>query len=143
MRFVPHGEGDILEFVEAGIAAGNRPELVGGGPMRSLGGWSEVVSQRRHGDRDVTDERILGSGEFVQRLLKEAETHQKDHFFASQRQQNMRELIATTCKTKKTTCGNDNPAVAAATFPRPGFVSPINWLISMVFPWRLLPGNYA
>lgn len=99
MRFVPHGEGDILDFVEAGIAKGNRPDLVGGGLMRSLGGWSEVVSQRRHGDRDVTDERILGSGDFVQRLLKEAETRQKDHFFASQRQQNIRELIATTCKT--------------------------------------------
>lgn len=66
--------------------------------IRYLGGWSEGVSQRRHGKRDVTDERILGSGDFVQRLLKEAETRQKTYFSAIERQQNIRELIVKTCK---------------------------------------------
>ena len=35
------------EFIEAGIKEGQRPELVGGGLIRSLGGWSEVKSLRR------------------------------------------------------------------------------------------------
>ena len=29
-------------FVKAGIEQGRRPELVGGGLIRSLGGWDEV-----------------------------------------------------------------------------------------------------
>jgi len=36
-------------FVKEGVALGRRPELVGGGLGRSLGGWSEVISLRRPG----------------------------------------------------------------------------------------------
>jgi putative transposase len=61
------------EFVEAGIAQGRRPDLVGGGLIRSLGGWSEVISMRRRQERCLTDERVLGTGEFVERLLAEAD----------------------------------------------------------------------
>ena len=32
------------QYVQAGIAQGRRPELVGGGLIRFLGGWSEVLS---------------------------------------------------------------------------------------------------
>jgi REP element-mobilizing transposase RayT len=35
-------------FVSAGIPAGRRPELVGGGLVRSLGGWAQVLSLRRN-----------------------------------------------------------------------------------------------
>ena len=86
------------EFVESGIALGRRPELVGGGLVRSLGGWSQVVSLRRHGDRELADERILGSGDFVQRILDEAEERQKHHFAARDRIQNAREIITKTCE---------------------------------------------
>jgi len=61
------------EFVAEGMQEGNRPELVGGGLIRSLGGWSAVKSMRKEGERAITDERILGSGDFVERLLQEAE----------------------------------------------------------------------
>ena len=86
------------EFVEDGIAAGKRPDLVGGGLIRSLGGWSQVISLRRHGDRELADERILGSGDFVQRVLDEAEEGQKHHFAASQRRQKVREIIIKMCE---------------------------------------------
>jgi len=47
--------------------------LTGGGLIRSKGGWSQVVSARRSGQKEEYDERILGSGDFVSAALKEAE----------------------------------------------------------------------
>lgn len=44
------------QYVKEGIAQGNRPELTGGGLVRSLGGWSEVLSMRRDGKRLLTDQ---------------------------------------------------------------------------------------
>jgi REP element-mobilizing transposase RayT len=64
-------------YVKKGMDEGRRPELVGGGLIRSLGGWSAVKALRRSGDRELSDERILGSGEFVERIIKEAETQIK------------------------------------------------------------------
>ena len=61
------------EFVAAGKDLGPRPELVGGGLVRSLGGWSQVLSLRQRGEPEAYDERILGSGDFVQAVLEEAD----------------------------------------------------------------------
>ena len=73
-------------FVEEGIALGRRPELVGGGLIRSAGGWAEVRSQRRRREPQQSDERILGSGEFVERVLAEAEARvQRQHAARRQR----------------------------------------------------------
>jgi REP element-mobilizing transposase RayT len=66
------------KYVREGIEKGRRPELVGGGLMRSLGGWSEVLSLRRRGEKMVSDERILGRGEFIEQLLSEAEEKAKE-----------------------------------------------------------------
>ncbi len=60
-------------FVAEGMAMGKRPEFTGGGLIRSKGGWSQVVSARRSGQKEESDERILGSGDFVNVILKEAE----------------------------------------------------------------------
>jgi chromosomal replication initiation ATPase DnaA len=43
--------------------------LVGGGLIRSLGGWSEVLALRRRGEKQVSDQRILGDSEFVQEVI--------------------------------------------------------------------------
>ena len=59
-------------FVREGTPHGRRPELVGGGLIRSAGGWSQVVALRRKGTKTVADERILGGGEFAESLLAEA-----------------------------------------------------------------------
>ncbi|MCU0579205.1 MAG: transposase [Desulfobacterota bacterium] len=61
------------EFVSAGKDLGPRPELVGGGLVRSLGGWSQVLSLRQRGEPESYDERILGSGDFIQAVLEEAD----------------------------------------------------------------------
>ena len=66
------------EFVKEGASQGRRPELVGGGLIRSMGGWSQVLSLRRRGIKVASDQRILGNDEFVQRLLSEAEEREKE-----------------------------------------------------------------
>jgi putative transposase len=64
-------------FLQQGIEAGSRPELVGGGLIRSLGGWSQVLSLRRMGSKVFSDERILGSSEFVENVIADAEEKAK------------------------------------------------------------------
>ena len=60
-----------LKFMEEGLKVGRRPELVGGGLIRSAGGWSGVLALRGRGKRPASDVRILGDGEFVEKVLKE------------------------------------------------------------------------
>jgi REP element-mobilizing transposase RayT len=60
-------------FVAEGISQGRRPDLMGGGLVRSLGGWQAVTELRRGREKHVSDERVLGTGAFVERILKEAE----------------------------------------------------------------------
>ena len=61
------------KFVAEEDTLGRRPELVGGGLARSAGEWFAVRSQRPRRARELSDERILGSGEFVERILREAD----------------------------------------------------------------------
>ena len=64
----------LRKFMEEGVKQGKRPELMGGGLIRSLGGWEVVKKTRLGKDRIISDTRILGDGDFVSRILKEAET---------------------------------------------------------------------
>lgn len=59
-------------YVQKGVDQGKRPDLTGGGFVRSLGGWSAVKAIRRAGERFKGDERILGDSEFVERVLNSA-----------------------------------------------------------------------
>jgi hypothetical protein len=61
------------EFIQAGWDQGRIPELVGGGLIRSLGGWEAVKKIRWRGqDRVACDARILGRGEFVDKALRDS-----------------------------------------------------------------------
>lgn len=66
------------QYVKEGVSLGKRSELVGGGLIRSLGGWSQVLSFRRKGMKVASDERVLGGDEFIQRLLSEADEREKE-----------------------------------------------------------------
>ena len=61
------------EYVFAGIEMGRHPDLVGGGLIRSLGGWSEDLELGKDDKRLKGDERILGDSQFVLDTLQEAE----------------------------------------------------------------------
>lgn len=58
------------EFMEKGVDQGNRPELTGGGIIRSMGGWTKYHSEKRMRKHLKGDERILGDSEFVQSVLQ-------------------------------------------------------------------------
>ena len=61
-----------INFVQKGIVRGKRPDLVGGGLVRSVGGWSVLRSLRQAKNYQKGDERILGDGDFVEKTLKAA-----------------------------------------------------------------------
>lgn len=54
------------DYVSAGMSLGRRPDLQGGGLRRSLGDWAAVADLRRAREHGLADERILGSGPFVE-----------------------------------------------------------------------------
>ena len=60
------------KFLAKGVSAGRRPDLVGGGLIRSVGGWSALKGYRKSGTRIKGDERILGSSDFVESVLQQA-----------------------------------------------------------------------
>ncbi len=79
-------------FIREGISQGKRPELVGGGLIRSLGGWSQVLSLRRRGVKVAADERILGGSEFIQELFSEADRREKETLRLSRKVSDLRYL---------------------------------------------------
>jgi hypothetical protein len=73
------------DFIKKGIAAGKRPDLVGGGLVRSAGGWSALKALRNAKVHLKGDERILGDSDFVLQVLKTAnETLEKKYRLKAQ-----------------------------------------------------------
>jgi REP element-mobilizing transposase RayT len=73
------------EFVKKGIRQGRRSDLVGGGLIRSAGGWSAVKLLRRIGEYQKGDERILGDSDFVKKVLAQAkENFERKHQLRSE-----------------------------------------------------------
>ncbi|MFB0532681.1 MAG: transposase, partial [Desulfatiglandales bacterium] len=57
-------------FIGRGIALGKRPELIGGGLIRSSGGWKALRSLHTLGTHLKGDEQILGRSDFVESVLE-------------------------------------------------------------------------
>jgi len=64
---------NYYEFVKNGIAEGRRKDLVGGGLIRSAGGWSAIKAMRNSATRIKGDERILGDSNFVETVLEKSQ----------------------------------------------------------------------
>lgn len=88
------------KYVEEGINAGRRPELVGGGLIRSLGGWSEVLALRKRKERHAFDSRVLGDSDFVQGIKSDLDDMIKKNLRISGQRINLKELCDTVCKKK-------------------------------------------
>jgi hypothetical protein len=71
--FTSVGDQKVME--EASLR-GKRTDLTGGGLIRSMGGVRNVMRARRGGEREAYDSRILGSGEFVQEIMKAVEVEE-------------------------------------------------------------------
>jgi REP element-mobilizing transposase RayT len=89
------------DYVKKGVREGRRPELVGGGLVRSLGGWSQVKSMRRAKISALHDERILGSGDFVEKIIKEASQITKYQLPRKEQLQAVEEHIKKMCQKEK------------------------------------------
>jgi putative transposase len=73
-RTAGKGRRAYLTYITEGIGRGRREELVGGGLVRSIGGWEEVKRLRMGVQAHCkSDERILGDPEFVEEVLAAAE----------------------------------------------------------------------
>ena len=70
---LPQARKAYAAYVAEGRGQGHRGDLVGGGLIRSLGGWAEVKERRGKGRGLIkSDERILGSSDFVEGILAQA-----------------------------------------------------------------------
>ncbi len=68
------------QFLEKGIGLGKRPDLTGGGLIRSTGGWHVLKSLRRMRVHLKGDERILGDSDFVKDALKTADENMEKQY---------------------------------------------------------------
>ncbi len=80
-------------FVAEGLARGRRPELQGGGLIRSVGGWQAVVALRRGREAYTADERVLGSSAFVEELLREVNRTARQEAQARRRRVDLPTLV--------------------------------------------------
>jgi putative transposase len=81
-----------------GIPHGRRPELVGGGLVRSLGGWAEVRARRQRAARGLADARSLGTGPFVERMLTAGEGRQQTQQAWGKRLREVQALLRQQCR---------------------------------------------
>ncbi len=89
---------NYVRYVQRGVGQGQRPELVGGGLIRSLGGWSEVLALRKRGEKQASDTRILGDSEFVEEVTSDLDELVKKNLRLSRRQVDMVTLARRVCK---------------------------------------------
>ncbi|MBA3035213.1 MAG: transposase [Desulfobacterium sp.] len=67
-------------FVDKGVLKGKRHDLIGGGLIRSSGGWEAVKAKRKAKLFEKSDERILGNGDFVETVLAESNEQMKHKY---------------------------------------------------------------
>jgi putative transposase len=89
---------NYYNYVKEGVHAGRRPELVGGGLVRSLGGWSEVLALRKRKERHAFDSRILGDSDFVEEIKSNLDNTIKKNLRVSGQRIDLEELSHRVCK---------------------------------------------
>lgn len=92
------GRSNYLSYVRKGAKLGRRPELVGGGLVRSLRGWSEVKAFRKRGEKQVPDHRILGDNDFAQAVVSDLDDAIKRNLRLSGQRKDMAALAEEVCK---------------------------------------------
>ena len=97
-KTLKEARGRYRQFVKNGIEQGKRPELQGGGLIRSSGGDKAALLGLKKEEREKGDARILGSGDFVAQALKKAnELHERSINFRI----SLNELIKRVSKDRK------------------------------------------
>ena len=86
------------KYIQDGIEEGRRDDLVGGGLVRTLGGWPQVVSLRKSKGGALCDERILGQDEFVARIISETDKRIKGQLSINERKAGAEKRIHEICE---------------------------------------------
>ena len=84
-------------YMAEGMRMGKRPEYAGGGLVRSAGGVGAALAMIRRPGGMKSDERILGSGEFVSEVLRRLE-HRDRRRMALRRRMTPEEVVARAAK---------------------------------------------
>ena len=88
---------EYRRFIMEEFGSGRNPALTGGGLIRSQGGWSRVLAMQRSGKKEETDERILGTGDFVHAIMLEVEERQLRQTKLRRRGKGIAEIIREEC----------------------------------------------
>ena len=86
------------KFMEEGKGEGRRLDLEGGGLIRSLGGWSQVLSLRDSREDVAHDARILGGGDFVGEVLREADGNLRRQLRLKERTRSIDRVVRRMCE---------------------------------------------
>ncbi len=89
---------NLERYVSQWSDKGSCSELTGGGLIRSSGGWGAVKESYRNGVRLMSDERILGSSEFVERTLKHVGESYDRKMRLQRAGMDLSEVITTVCR---------------------------------------------
>jgi REP element-mobilizing transposase RayT len=89
------------EYVKDGQSMGRRNDLTGGGLRRSAGGWQGVHELKRNKERWQGDERVLGDGDFVARVLSTFEEGMKRKDRLKREGWNIERLAVEVCRMMK------------------------------------------
>jgi putative transposase len=82
-------------YIAEGLDQGRRDDLVGGGLIRSLGGWVEAAKIRMEGVKRIkADERILGDSAFVDRVLSASEERYERRYELKRRGYDLDRVVA-------------------------------------------------
>ena len=102
------------KFIEEGKDQGSRPELVEGGLIRSLGGWSRVMSLRGKKEKALHDARILGGEDFVEGIIREADKKLSRQLKQRGKDKTIDEVIKKMCKEEELRRGGKRRDVTRA-----------------------------
>ena len=89
----PQARQRYRDYLIQGIALGRQPDLVGGGLVRSAGGWEAVCTMRQAGAFQKSDERILGDGDFVEAVLVEAQEEMRHRYVLASKGIELKEIV--------------------------------------------------
>ena len=96
------GEARVSQICGKRTGPGESSRTGGGaGLIRSMGGWSEVVSISRLGLKEKSDDRILGSGDFVNEIVGEADLNVRQRFSDHERAERIQKHIREQCREQR------------------------------------------
>ena len=106
------------QYMKEGLSQGNRPELVGGRLIRSSDKWSSKISHRSGLKKEKKDPRILGNGDFVERVIKEADEKIKHHLPTKKVLEKVPKIIAEICRSAGIGIQELDPEADAVSCPK-------------------------